>query len=73
MKDIAEMRRFVAETMTKVVAGTVKPEVAARVEKLAARITESFHVEAKFMRLALDQKKAPHVIGSLPIESSEGT
>lgn len=62
-----QLRQFLATTMRDLKAGTVDPDTASRVTKLAAQINESMYAEIKVLRISHELNQQVEKFGNLEI------
>lgn len=67
IKNSGNLRRFLADTMVEVKAGTIDVEKAGRITKLAAQINESFYSEVKVAKVRADAGEKLIELGALEI------
>lgn len=65
-----DLREFLCSMINGVANGTVDPEKARNVVKIASQINESFYSEVKVARLNMDLKKEVTEFGSLNISKN---
>lgn len=71
IKTTGDLREFLASTINSVANGTIDPQKASSINKLASQINESFYSEIKIARVRNDLKKPVADLGSLPLNSGE--
>ena len=71
IKTSGDLREFLCSTINGVANGTVDPDKARNVTKLAAQVNESFYSELKYMKVQIEAGKEFEKLGDLPINRGE--
>lgn len=71
IRTTGELRAFLAQALEDVKDGTLEPERANRITKLAAQINESFYSEIKIVKILGEAGTAVSQLGELPINLPE--
>ena len=69
IKTVGQLREFLANMLIGLKDGTIKPNEASQMQKMAAQINESFYSEVKVLKLRRDmgEETALPTVGDLPI------
>jgi hypothetical protein len=67
IKTTGDLREMLCDAINQVADGTMQPETARNLTKLAGRINDSFHAEAKISRLQIEIGRESSALGKLPI------
>lgn len=63
-----DLREFLCSMINGVANGTVDPEKARNITKLAAQVNESFYAEVKVMKTKVDMKEQVNKFGELQVK-----
>lgn len=67
IKTTGQLRQFLCDSIVAVKNGDMKPDVAARVVKLASQVTENYYAEVKVRRTLREAGETFTKMGELPI------
>ena len=71
IKNTGDLRKVVAETLTKLSMGKITHEDASGIHRLARTITDSLYSETKVSALQRELGEPTHLFGKLPIYTEE--